>query len=280
MALLGEITHRLRGRTAAMAALLAVWLIVVAAGSGDEPEGDYWVGLPSLSWLNVVLIVLLGLGVILAAVSMVAAIRGPSRREQGKPISIRAILFIVALVWFLSGRIPPAEAPVTETAPTVAGGEQPPPTSPPADLDLVEVAVLAVILAGALGAAVVSRRRMVAAGDAGPVDGGREAALESAVDEVRETLLIGDDPRSAVIRSYQKLELALDRLGLQRHPAETPTEHLRRVLAGQTIDPVPLLRLGELYRVARFSTHPVTEADRDRAAGSLAAIGSRLAAPT
>ena len=74
----------------------------------------------------------------------------------------------------------------------------------------------------------------------------------------------------AVLAAYASLERALAERDRPRHPAETPTEHLARVLAAFPMVASPAVRLGQLYEVARFSDHPITNNDRNRAGEALA----------
>lgn len=280
MAVLGKAIRRLRGRRATVGLLLMTWLIVVVGGAGAEPGSDNWVGLPTLNWLNLVLVIMTALGAIIVIASIVMAMRRPAERGPDRAISIRSILLLVVLVWLLSGRVPSDDESTAEPDParTAEVVDDEPASGGPraAGLERDEVAILLAILCVAGAIVVVSRRRLE--GDIEPIDPSPERALGSAIDEARATLLLGDDPRSAVLRAYQGLEEAMDRHGMQRHRAETPSEHLARVLADLPIDPEPVLRLGELYRIARFSDHPVTAVDRRNAAESLAEVGSQLAA--
>ncbi|MEJ2677936.1 MAG: DUF4129 domain-containing protein, partial [Gemmatimonadota bacterium] len=50
-----------------------------------------------------------------------------------------------------------------------------------------------------------------------------------------------------------------------------PYEHLDRALGPLHVEPGPMHRLAELYVIAQFSEHPVTEAHRATAAEALEA---------
>ena len=83
-------------------------------------------------------------------------------------------------------------------------------------------------------------------------------------------------PRNAIVAAWVALEDAAGAAGLPRHPAETSTEYVTRVLRVWDVDPRSLAELAGLYREARFSTHPMTEAHRQRAIAALATIRSDL----
>ena len=69
----------------------------------------------------------------------------------------------------------------------------------------------------------------------------------------------------AVIACWVALEEAAASAGVAREPAETPAEFTVRVLGVGGISEPHLIRLGELYREARFSTHGSSEESRAEA---------------
>ena len=98
-------------------------------------------------------------------------------------------------------------------------------------------------------------------------------ALEHAARELDATT----DPRTAVLRSYAVLETVLASHGLTRAKSETPTEHLHRALQNLRIDAAPVVQLGGLYEVARFSDRPISKAAQDDAADALRRTRASLA---
>ena len=100
------------------------------------------------------------------------------------------------------------------------------------------------------------------------------AVLEGA-DQGLEALERGA-PRNAIVAAWVALEGAAASAGLPRHPAETSTEYVTRVLRVWDVDPRSLAELAALYREARFSTHPLIEAHRRRAIAALDTIRSDL----
>lgn len=77
-----------------------------------------------------------------------------------------------------------------------------------------------------------------------------------------------------IIAAWLALETAATESGMQRRPADTPTELTVRVLQRTAADPQATDDLLRLYHRARFSTAPLGPAERARAADAL----DRLAA--
>jgi hypothetical protein len=83
-------------------------------------------------------------------------------------------------------------------------------------------------------------------------------------------------PRNAVVACWVRLEDVAEAQGLPRRPADTPAEFVGRALDAYPVDPEALARLADLYREARFSTHPLTEAHRAEARSCLERIAFGL----
>jgi len=94
--------------------------------------------------------------------------------------------------------------------------------------------------------------------------------------EARLALLREGEPRNAIVACWVDLEDSASAAGLPRHPAETSAEYTIRVLHTWDIAPAALGGLAELYREARYSRHPVTEAHRTRAIEQLTAVHADL----
>ena len=82
----------------------------------------------------------------------------------------------------------------------------------------------------------------------------------------------------AVIACWVALEDAAASAGVARDPSETPAEFTVRVLGVGHISEPELIRLGELYREARYSTHGSTEQARAEARSALLRLRDELAA--
>jgi hypothetical protein len=133
--------------------------------------------------------------------------------------------------------------------------------------------VLGGVVAGALvGAAAMGRRlRQEQAGQH------ETAIVRDALDTSLAELELGGDPRAAIVAAYARLLAGFEQCGVERTAAETPLEHLRRGLASVPIRPDPAEELTGLFLEARFSTHPLGEAERDRALRAFRAARDDLA---
>ena len=82
--------------------------------------------------------------------------------------------------------------------------------------------------------------------------------------------------REAVIACWVSLEQIAETAGFVRLPADTATDLGSRLLSRLPLDADALQTLAELYREARFSTHPMTEGSVATARQSLAALRVEL----
>lgn len=142
----------------------------------------------------------------------------------------------------------------------------------------VVVIILGVLLLFVLAARDLIRRvtpRITGEGEADFASPDVPQAVLEGADHGLEALERGA-PRNAIVAAWVALERAAGAAGLPRHPAETSTEYVTRVLGVWDVDPRSLAELAALYREARFSTHPLTEAHRRRAIAALATIRSDL----
>lgn len=85
-------------------------------------------------------------------------------------------------------------------------------------------------------------------------------------------------PRNGIVRCWVLFEEEAHDLGVGPAPSETPTEFLTRFLHRLDVDPRPAARLAGLYHEARFSSHELTEADREAARQALLDLHADLAA--
>ncbi len=102
------------------------------------------------------------------------------------------------------------------------------------------------------------------------------ALLEASGEDVRYRALAEGDPRNAVVACWVALEDAVRRSGLRQDLSETAAELTRRVLSRWDVDATAIRELSETYREARFSRHPVSEQQRDRAVAALERIHEDL----
>jgi hypothetical protein len=106
--------------------------------------------------------------------------------------------------------------------------------------------------------------------------------IRSDVDLQLELLLAGE-PRNAIVACWERFEEQAERVGLARKPWETSSEFTLRLLDAVSADDSAVAELAALYREARFSSHPITEGNRQSAVEALGrirdSVGVRKAAP-
>jgi hypothetical protein len=147
----------------------------------------------------------------------------------------------------------------------------------------IAVALVATVLVVALGAAVRKgskfKRRAIRRPQprhAAPADVGSEvvAAVEAGLVELDEADV---DPRRAVIACWVRLERAAAAAGTPRHPGDTSTDLVLRLLSGHHLSPDVLTGLAELYRQARYSMRRQVDAGmRDQARYALRQLRGEL----
>jgi hypothetical protein len=158
-------------------------------------------------------------------------------------------------------------------APTGATGHTlPPGSSWPVLVLFAGVALAAVVLT------VYRRRRSV-------VPAARE--LAPSAPELAEALAAGaqalhsePDPRAAIIGCYAAMERTLADAGSPAQAADTPAEVLARATEGGLVRSAWAGTLTGLFRRARYSSHPMTEADRATAMEALDQVRADLGAET
>lgn len=227
--------------------------------------------------------------------------------RPGPPVLAATLVALVVLGASLSGPWVVAGRTVSWAVLFGAGGpedvlppEQPSaPGVPPVDVDagpwgtvlLVVVGVLLALLV-LLALAVVLRRlwqrlaRRAASPDGagGPtlavdrLDDTEARALHAAVMAAEQRLDDDLAPGDAVVAAWVDLEHAAA-LTVERDPAQTPTEFTLAVLGSTSADPAAARVLLDLYLSARFSAHPVTAQDVQRARASLRTLADGLARP-
>jgi hypothetical protein len=187
----------------------------------------------------------------------------------------------------------PSALPLLPTShPSVDAGS-PPPTPEAAEglpgwagnaalalMGVVLVAVLLIVLY-AVGRDVLKRRAR-RKGRLAPkrATGSRTAdELAAAIDAGLEELSDTDrDPRRAVIACWVRLEQAAAAAGTPRHPGDSPTDLVGRLLAEQQVDAGVLAALLEVYRQARYATRSVDDQMRRQAREALERLRADLGA--
>ncbi|MBB2945540.1 hypothetical protein FB565_005273 [Actinoplanes lutulentus] len=103
------------------------------------------------------------------------------------------------------------------------------------------------------------------------------AALDAGLEELSDT---DRDPRRAVIACWVRLEDAAAAAGTPRHPGDSPTDLVGRLLAEQRVDAAVLAALLEVYREARYATHTVDDQMRQQARSALERLRADLGGVT
>ena len=101
------------------------------------------------------------------------------------------------------------------------------------------------------------------------------AALDAGLEELSDT---DRDPRRAVIACWVRLEQAAAAAGTPRHPGDTPSDLVGRLLAEQRVDARLLSALRDVYREARYATHAVDDRMREQATSALQRLRTDLGA--
>lgn len=95
------------------------------------------------------------------------------------------------------------------------------------------------------------------------------------VEEARVVLSMGQ-PRNAIVACWMRLESDIATAGWPRSGAETSAEYVERIVAEASLDPGAISDLAALFREARFSDHPLLDADRADAFDALSRIEAGL----
>ncbi len=111
-----------------------------------------------------------------------------------------------------------------------------------------------------------------------PPDDPAASTADVAASFAESAALVADDPdpRRAIIAAYAHLLERLAAAGHPRLPHEAPEEHLRRCLNALRIPADSLSTVTRQFLVARFSTHTLTELDRDQVRDALRTAGELL----
>jgi hypothetical protein len=149
-----------------------------------------------------------------------------------------------------------------------------PKATPSLDLGwiLLPIAVTFAILTPA---AVLIRRRLHSQGQ--EADTEEPGALGRAVRASIAALESERDPRTAILRAYARMEQSFRRVEVVRARDETASEFLSRTMRQLPVSAGAATELTERFEEARFSTHRLTEADREQALASLHRVERELA---
>ncbi|WP_432831693.1 DUF4129 domain-containing protein [Dactylosporangium sp. CA-092794] len=99
------------------------------------------------------------------------------------------------------------------------------------------------------------------------------AAVEAGLVELGDS---DADPRRAVIACWVRLERAAAAAGTPRLIGDSPTELVTRLLSAHRVSRPTLEGFADVYREARYATHPVTERSRQDAIAALRQLRAEL----
>jgi hypothetical protein len=123
--------------------------------------------------------------------------------------------------------------------------------------------------------AAVVRRRRSKRGEA--ARGEEPGALGRAVRASIAALEAECDPRTAITRAYARMEQSFRDVEIVRARDETASEFLGRTMRRLQVSADAAAALTERFEEVRFSTHRITEADREQALASLHRVERELA---
>ena len=262
--------------------VLALVAIVSVAARGSTSSGSTASNAPGDTLLDTIFSLLLLLAVAWVAISVFSVVRwrehefsAPKRRNDIRAIAtLLAFGFALALYvrergWHLA--FTPQQTPLDRSD---GGAGVPGFDAGPDPGYRFQFAWLPVVAALAVAALVLANRR------ANPSSAQAELAEELALtlDLSLDDLRAETDPRRAVIAAYARLERVLAAHGEPRQDADTPEEHLARVLGHLDVDRRAVRRLVDLFVQAKFSQHEVDARMKDEAIGALEQVRDELRA--
>jgi len=151
-----------------------------------------------------------------------------------------------------------------------------PPTTRNPRMRWDEIGVVVALLAGTAVVLLASRQAKRTPRLWGP---SRGETVSAALDESLDDLRNDPDLRRAIVAAYARMEHALGRAGLGRHPAEAPFEYVERALASLDTSAEAVRRLTGLFEWAKFSQHEPEPEMRDEAIDALIAVRDELRSP-
>jgi len=195
-------------------------------------------------------------------------------KTLGVLLAVAALVTPFAVLFTRKSR-PLATAPLTGS-PAVAPGHVSPAPPPGPVWPLIAGMVLAIAVVLAL--TLLARRKRPAW--TRHTAASRLARLLDSLAAGSAALTAGGEPRAAIIACYTAMERGFAAAGpaAAPAPADTPAEVLARASRAGIVSVGPAETLTGLFRLARYSTHPMTSADSEAAAHALAEMRADLAA--
>ncbi|MGH8970917.1 MAG: DUF4129 domain-containing protein [Actinomycetes bacterium] len=284
------------GRETGARIVVVVGLVSLAALGLSGRRGIDWTGLfgvPNLPWA-VVLLALVGVALVLVVVRLLVRMvrrrrRPPDTELAGAEIAPRwfelvlaGLLVVLALAGVVAIAYTFLNRDVDRSTDGSAGDGGGGPTGVADDrLWALVVGLLLVVAAGAVLAVLARLRSAQPEPEETPpaqrrLDPADEAVLDEALVAAGAALDAHDDVRAAIIAAWTTMTATLARRGATARSSDTPTELLDRAVASGLVPPAAARELTELFREARFSTHPLPAAARDRAEAALARVRAEL----
>lgn len=271
-------------RAAAVLLLVAVAAVGLRAGGAFSAAGGGFLGMSGRA-LNGVLAateaVLAVAGLVLLVAGYVLSRRdGPATRKRRSiwwvlllPVVTFGLARILAKLRGHGGVRHGAGTPFARGALGAAHGHT---AAPGSFWPLLGLFAAVALTAGMLTA--YRRRRDAALAFRKPAPGPAAAPLAEALAAGAQALQEDPDPRTAIIGCYAAMERTLAEAGSPAQAADTPAELLARATEGGLVRSEWAGTLTALFRRARYSSHPMTEADRAVALGALAQVRADLEA--
>jgi len=273
------------------AALLALLALVAVASRAHRPGGG--AGAPPehaptllIHYLVVSMIILFPFGALLVVWSLAhrrreAALQGKTSWRR-TAVTVAVLLALLASIRLFYGyfhvralHLPGLNSgKVKHVKPK--GSPAPPKQAKGSQSDWLALYVLGSLLASfavVAAAAAVHRRRSGGEWDA---EAELAAALDVVLKDTLEDLQNELDPRTAVIRTYARMEQTFAAYGVPRQPAEAPLEYLARVLDRLQVSAFAAGRLTKLFERAKFSTHEIDAGMKDEAIEALGGLRTEL----
>jgi len=283
--------RRLDASTGARTALVVALLVVATLGVGALADVDRTAQVrvatqPRVTPAWIVLAVLAFAVVLLPVVLRLA--RGgqrltlPPRRPARASRLQQALVGLVTLMLVILAARVVLERPEPLAPPDAAAADPSAAAAAPADDRTVAVVTLAVLLAALvlttwLGWWLLRRRRLPEP-ERLPEPLADRAVLGAAV-TAGEAALAGParTPREAVLACYEAMQQVLRSAGAEPQVSDSPGELLSRAITLGVVAAEPADRLTTLFAEARFSTHPVGEAERAEAHAALQRLHAGIA---
>ena len=269
-------------RAAAVLLLVAAAAVGLRAGGAFSAAGNSEIlGLSehALYWALLVAEIILAVAGVVILVARLVWMRDGGNPLQRKRRSIWWLLFLPLLVFGLAKLLAKLRRhgfgprPASQQFGAAHGGGRYHPVPGPSWPVFV---VFAVVALAAFALIMYRRRRQAALTFGEPVPDPDPEPLAEAVAAGEQALRAEADPRTAIISCYAAMERSLADAGSPAEAADTPAEVLARATAGGLIRSTSASTLTGLFRRARYSSHPMTEADRETALGALAEVRADL----